>query len=268
MKVLKFNHVAGWVGTLGSAPAFTLSEVLITLGIIGIVAALTMPSLIQKHKEQEIVVKLKKFSSVMSQALTMAVQNEGEIPNWGLGKSGTGLEESDDELANSALAKKKFLDIITKYLKYTEYHPIDSEATIYDRYTLDGTKFDFFAKRVVLPDGISIVGATILSPDCKQVRGASRALQNICGELFVDINGKKGPNATGKDVFLFYYNRFGQLIPVGSAADTVFTFEQLCNKSKTNNLNGYGCTAWVMYNENMDYLHCDDLSWNGKYKCK
>ena len=32
--------------------------------------------------------------------------------------------------------------------------------------------------------------------------------------------------------------------------------------------NMYSCTAWVLYNENMDYLHCDDLSWTGKTKCK
>ena len=32
--------------------------------------------------------------------------------------------------------------------------------------------------------------------------------------------------------------------------------------------NGAGCTAWVIYNENMDYLRCDDLSWDGKHECK
>ena len=41
--------------------AFTLAEVLITLGIIGVVAALTMPSLIQKHKKQETTARFKKI---------------------------------------------------------------------------------------------------------------------------------------------------------------------------------------------------------------
>ena len=41
--------------------AFTLAEVLITLGIIGVVAAMTMPSLIQNYKERETVSKVKKF---------------------------------------------------------------------------------------------------------------------------------------------------------------------------------------------------------------
>ena len=43
--------------------AFTLAEVLITLGIIGVVAAMTMPSLIASHKEKETVSKLKKVYS-------------------------------------------------------------------------------------------------------------------------------------------------------------------------------------------------------------
>ena len=31
--------------------------------------------------------------------------------------------------------------------------------------------------------------------------------------------------------------------------------------------NGYSCTAWVIFKENMDYLKCDDLTWDGKNKC-
>ena len=46
--------------------AFTLAEVLITLGIIGVVAAMTMPTLIQKQNERETVVRLKKIHSVLS----------------------------------------------------------------------------------------------------------------------------------------------------------------------------------------------------------
>ncbi len=61
---------------------FTLAEVLITLGIIGIVAALTMPSLIQNSKRQETSARLKKFYSTMSQALIMAELDNGPIKDW------------------------------------------------------------------------------------------------------------------------------------------------------------------------------------------
>lgn len=57
--------------------AFTLAEVLITLGIIGVVAALTLPTLIQNHKKTEIVSKLKKASSTISQAHMRATTDFG-----------------------------------------------------------------------------------------------------------------------------------------------------------------------------------------------
>ena len=51
--------------------AFTLAEVLITLGIIGVVAAMTMPSLIQHHREKAMVTSLEKFVSTISQAVEL-----------------------------------------------------------------------------------------------------------------------------------------------------------------------------------------------------
>ena len=64
--------------------AFTLAEVLITLGIIGVVAALTIPSLIQKYEEKQTVSQVKKAYSEISQAYMSAVQGEGTPDNWGL----------------------------------------------------------------------------------------------------------------------------------------------------------------------------------------
>ena len=69
--------------------AFTLAEVLITLGIIGVVAALTMPSLIEHHQKQVVETKLKSFYSIMNQAIQIAAIDEG------------GLDEFNTTLANS-----------------------------------------------------------------------------------------------------------------------------------------------------------------------
>lgn len=60
--------------------AFTLAEVLITLGIIGVVAALTIPSLVVKHKKQVVVEKLKKASSSLLQAFNMSKLDYGDSP--------------------------------------------------------------------------------------------------------------------------------------------------------------------------------------------
>ena len=61
---------------------FTLAEVLITLGIIGIVAAMTLPTLIQKKTNSEVEAKLKKIYSVMNQAILMSENDNGPKEYW------------------------------------------------------------------------------------------------------------------------------------------------------------------------------------------
>ena len=57
--------------------AFTLAEVLITLGVIGVVAAMTLPALVQNHKKSEATARLKKFVSSMEQAVLFAENANG-----------------------------------------------------------------------------------------------------------------------------------------------------------------------------------------------
>ena len=68
-----FRH---WCG------AFTLAEVLITLGIIGVVAAMTMPALIQNYRNQVVETRLKKFYSTMNQAIAMSIKDNGDVETW------------------------------------------------------------------------------------------------------------------------------------------------------------------------------------------
>lgn len=61
---------------------FTLAEVLITLGIIGIVAALTLPTLIQKHRKTTVETSLKKFYSTINQAMKLSANENGDFETW------------------------------------------------------------------------------------------------------------------------------------------------------------------------------------------
>ena len=68
---------------------------------------------------------------------------------------------------------------------------------------------------------------------------------------------------------MFYFRDVsGRLMPEGYAGTTASaSFENRCNVGT--NQNGRGCTAWVIYNKNMDYLHCKEkLSWDGAHSCK
>ena len=74
---------AGWTfSSTKSKIAFTLAEVLITLGIIGIVAAMTLPSLILKHNKQITETALKKFYTTFNQAILMSINANGPVDSW------------------------------------------------------------------------------------------------------------------------------------------------------------------------------------------
>ena len=74
------THVAHWDNS--RKIAFTLAEVLITLGIIGVVAALTIPTLMANHRKKVVETKLEKIYSVMNQAINLTNAEYGDVTNW------------------------------------------------------------------------------------------------------------------------------------------------------------------------------------------
>lgn len=65
--------------------AFTLAEVLITLGIIGVVAAMTIPTLMSNYREKVVLTRMQKFYSTFNQALMRSEADNGDMKNWTLG---------------------------------------------------------------------------------------------------------------------------------------------------------------------------------------
>ncbi len=66
-------------------PAFTLAEVLITLGIIGVVAAMTLPTLINNYQKHVFVNQIKTMNSILGQVMQMAVADYGDVNTWDFG---------------------------------------------------------------------------------------------------------------------------------------------------------------------------------------
>ncbi len=89
-----------------------------------------------------------------------------------------------------------------------------------------------------------------------------RGIYNNLAAIHYDVNGAKGPNTAGKDLFYFAFDTNGNFYAVGLSPKTGNTFSECLSKE-----DGASCTAWVVYKGNMDYLKCDDLSWDGKQKC-
>ncbi len=87
--------------------AFTLAEVLITLGIIGIVAAMTIPTLFQSYKKKMVETKLVKVSSLINQAIKFSTIENGDTTTWkffGGSTSSTATYEDALEWYNTYLA--------------------------------------------------------------------------------------------------------------------------------------------------------------------
>lgn len=241
---------------------FTLAEVLVTLGVIGIVAAMTLPSIIQRKNEKATVVQLKKVYSQLQQVYALMFSEIGFPPrDWGMG--GMYEENSHTIMANKFVPYYKIMyNCIGKSGDYVQKHCWASSRNASSYATIrleDGTAVSF----------------RLWTGACNWNWGSSKPLKSVCGSISVDLNGNKLPNMSGQDRFSFYLTNEG-IIPVGTQAESVKKFSTHCNKSLApwgtpfggNFENGFSCTAWVLFNENMDYLHCSDLDWNGKSKCK
>ena len=262
------THVAHWNNS--RKIAFTLAEVLITLGIIGVVAAMTMPSLITNYRVKETVSKLKKVNTIFNNAFLQAKEENGEISDWGLSNSTLDTDTDDGSIANSNYGRDKFLEILSKHLKTISMCKYsDNSCEVYRPTNLQGDidNSDSYSNRLVLADG-TIIGHLYLNNTACNTNWGSGALSQSCGSFKVDLNGSKKPNMYGKDIFQFDITANG-IVPSGIATDiSGNNFEESCIKSDSR-MNGVGCTGWVIYNENMDYLKCPEkLGWNKAKSCK
>ena len=121
--------------------AFTLAEVLITLAIIGVVAAMTMPTLIQNHQKRSLEVATKKFYSKMSQAVKHYMADEGvdDLRN-------TPLANDNYEDYESPEAIESIRYFVTKYLKVAkecDHDANDCFAPKYKAWDGEETSGDF-----------------------------------------------------------------------------------------------------------------------------
>lgn len=211
--------------------AFTLSEVVITLGIIGVVVAMTIPALINNIQEQAYLNQFKKVYTEMSQAYIQAAQDNGIVTTW-----------------DSA---SQCYDYIKPYLAVAQDCPMSNgcfiSGDIYKQ--LNGTLW-----------GINLSNGNWYKLRLKN--GCSILFSGVyLGDLVVDINGEKKPNQFGMDVF---YINLGQKNNSPVVTWGTRTSSNYCKKNIVTGDNGASCSYWILKHWNMDYLHRDisDEEWN------
>lgn len=210
---------------------FTLVEVLITLGVIGVIAAITIPTVVKKYQERVTVSKVKKFYSTINQAFLLSVKDNGYANDWNVtnGKNNT----TAYQIANYF---KPYLKIIkdcgtnSGCLNYeSETKFLSGSSNI--NYNTNSTYY-----KIILNDG-SYVFIRGSNNYCKDSDGG---VNNSCGVIFTDTNGKNQPNIVGKDIFAFEITPF--------SIQPVITND--CSKNNT----GWGCSGYILKYGNMDYL--------------
>ena len=209
---------------------FTLAEVLITLVIIGVIAAMTIPTLMNNTNNQEYVSRLKKAYSTLAQATKLLIAENGPVSGWGLTKDEAGYQ--------------KLMDMYGKVLQRAQICS-GSGCFSSDMYTnLDGTDYKRLdtdtrwasLPKFILSDGTLILFDSSLSSDCTGSFGGVK----FCAEIFVDINGKKKPNRWGRDLYEFLLTDNGLALSG-------------CNQSCDTSTTGYHCACKVLREGAMNY---------------
>lgn len=230
--------------------AYTLAEVLITLGIIGIVAAMTLPALIGKYKEKVTITAVKKNYSMFSQALLMLANEYGSLealaPNIYTPSIGTAALKENANVTMNAL--KKHIKTIRTCDKKTNCMNVNYK-------TLSGLKTQNWDSYSNLQTGILADGTTFwILNNCAEgsLDGEGNPNGDGCIQIGFDINGNKKPNIMGKDFFHFNANKNGNIIIHSEEVINTSAYCS-CKKTGTGNYNGYYCTDWIIRNENMNY---------------
>ena len=196
--------------------AFTLAEVLITLGIIGVVAALTIPNLVANYQKKLLINQNKQAYSLIINALNKI---KSDSPSFSYVSS---------EIFAPSTSQDQALTLFSKYFKTTKLRvgtyrikkmrPGEShdDANKYDDgeempstnlQTANGMIIGLL--KFTYAGCIRIGEVYIYNPDGTIARDENGnpltepSERETCADIFIDVNGKKDPNQYGKDVFRF-----------------------------------------------------------------
>lgn len=216
---------------------FTLAEILITLGIIGIVAAMTLPSLIIKNQHKQLETGLKRGYSLLGQAFELYQAEKGERFKPDSFKQheikpllmryfntvrdcGYGYKDKD----KACLPNYGGYDNVNDDKNPNTYKTINGKTSINLNFFDDG--------QFVLNDGSLVLIENDMTPAHMSVY------------ISIDVNGfNRSPNRLGQDLFMFQINSKGVILPMGVAGTDYYDKnDAYCSATSTHKMNGAGCT--------------------------
>lgn len=213
--------------------AFTLAEVLLVMGIIGVVAALTLPLIINNTNLAEYKSAYKKKYSELSNAMNLVIDDQG------------------GSLAGVFSDTVGLRDELLKHLSYTKTcNGLTMLGTclpsaIYSLNTALATPGASATREAVtLIDGAYFY-MELTDKNCATPNGT---LSKVCGWIIVDINGLKGPNTYGKDIYYLHVLDNG-IKPSGAEVPPSYWYDSTRASSCDPNRTGRYCAAAYLLNE-------------------
>lgn len=250
--IKKVNHflTSLYTNSLTLKPAFTLAEILITLAIIGVVAAMTIPNLMMTYQKKQTVTRLKRAYSVVQQAIRLSQDENGEVDSW------------DTNLYGSPFFHK----YIANYVKFqNEYTSVDLKTKA-PRILLNGQVYTGTTYTSVTSSHFTLLDGSMISMNLNLA--AEKGLW-----VGIDVNGLDKPNQIGKDTFLFFFSSQYGLRPLGEIGTPaswnygkVYSRRIVGPKGSSGNAcavgkSGYWCAALIMQD---GWAMASDYPWKVK----
>ncbi len=228
--------------------AFTLAEVLITLAIVGVVAAMTLPTILANKQKKELEVAFKKSYSTLSQAWQRVLLEDygGSYPGFVSPTNGNYREVYDNiakyyiKSAVCTYGGQVCSDSVFPMKKFSATNAASFMQSNYKSFT-GGSGIAFFNDGILAASDGSFLYFDV-----------STSESFLYGTLLIaiDTNGwRKKPNRYGYDFFAFQVSQTGQLLPMG-ADGTAYSDSVFCSKTSMNFFNGMACSVQALNNPN------------------
>ena len=204
--------------------AFTLTEILISLSIIGVIAVLTVPNISNNIYGKADIATLQSTLKTLNESIktSMVNQHVSDVRDLDLFDEDIAQEEGTEpqyKFYNKYLKVTKFCDDFKECFA-KEYSTISGESTLELEDLISGVANDIKIKTVILPSGASLL--FVEDTETSIVKSVDMD-SNLLSMFIIDLNASKKPNIVGKDLFAIGLDSKGNLGFLSEITDDEYT---------------------------------------------
>ena len=170
--------------------AFTLAEIIITMGIVGVIAAMTVPDLVSDYQNKTMAVQIRKFSNDLNEAVDLSLTDKGKNS-----LASTNIYSNLTDFVNDkyfSLAKSCLPEAAGCFAS-ENYYSLDQTKN--SAFKCSGNSY-ILSNSVAICPVIKTTETTINKPTGGKITYVTKEIQ-----INVDINGPEPPNIGGRDMF-------------------------------------------------------------------